>query len=128
MSATASFELDQFPKGYYLAWEVLTQCMYTVNVSLTVGSTTYFSASKTNASTSLQRIAFDCRNHDCNGTPVLTVTVNESKELKPSISSGAINTQRAVKVGYVYDICIEDSEDSDYNDVYVNIVGWLKKG
>lgn len=32
------------------------------------------------------------------------------------------------KVGYVYDFCIEDSEDDDFNDVYVNIVGWAKKG
>ena len=36
--------------------------------------------------------------------------------------------QRARKVGYVYDFCIEDWTDDDYNDVYVNIVGWAKKG
>lgn len=59
---------------------------------------------------------------------VLTITVNESSQLKQSITSGAITDQKARKVGYNYSFCIEDSNDDDYNDVYVNIVGWAKKG
>lgn len=68
------------------------------------------------------------RDHDCNGTPILTITVNEAKSLQQSITSGAVNDQRARKVGYVYNFCIEDSTDDDYNDVYVNIIGWAMKG
>lgn len=128
MAASLTFELEQFPKGYFLAWSVSTQCQNTVNVTLKVGDTVYFSANKGNRSTNLQMISQANRTHDCNGTPVLTITVNESKTLKQSITSGAINDQRARKVGYVYDFCIEDAGDDDYNDVYVNIVGWAKKG
>lgn len=128
MAASLTFELEQFPKGYFLAWSVSTQCQNTVNVTLKVGDTVYFSANKGNRSTNLQMISQANRTHDCNGTPVLTITVNEAKTLKQSITSGAINDQRARKVGYVYDFCIEDAGDDDYNDVYVNIVGWAKKG
>ncbi len=128
MAASLTFELEQFPKGYFLAWSVSTQCQNTVNVTLKVGDTVYFSANKGNRSTNLQMISQANRTYDCNGTPVLTITVNEAKTLKQSITSGAINDQRARKVGYVYDFCIEDAGDDDYNDVYVNIVGWAKKG
>ena len=128
MAASLTFELEQFPKGYFLAWSVSTQCANTVTVTLKVGNTVYFSGNKTNHSTGLQLINQSNRTHDCNGTPILTITVNESSQLKQSVTSGAINDQRARKVGYVYDFCIEDSTDDDYNDVYVNIVGWAKKG
>lgn len=128
MAASLTFELDQFPKGYFLAWNVSTQCWNSVDVTLKVGNTVYFSGSKDNRSTGLQMIAQGDRMHDCDGTPILTITVNEASTLKQSVTSGAINDQRARKVGYVYDFCIEDSTDDDYNDVYVNIVGWVKKG
>ena len=123
-----SFELEQFPKGYFLAWTVTTQCRYKVSVTLKVGNTVYFQAEKRDADTNLQILSQDSRIHDCEGTPVLTIKVNESTKLKQSLTSGAINDLRARKVGYDYDFCIEDSEDDDFNDVYVNIVGWAKKG
>ena len=128
MSASVSFELEQFPKGYFLAWNITTQCQNTVTVTLKVGKTVYFSSSKNDKDTALKLISQGSRNHDCDGTPVLTVTVNESTQLKQSFTSGAINDQRARKVGYVYDFCLEDWTDDDYNDVYINIVGWAKKG
>jgi hypothetical protein len=128
MAASLTFELEQFPTGYFLAWTVSTQCWNTVTVSLKVGNTVYFSQSKNGHSVGLQLIAQGNQTHNQNGTPILTITVNEATTLKQSITSGAINDQRARKVGYVYDLCIEDSTDDDYNDVYVNIVGWAKKG
>lgn len=128
MSKTVTYELEQFPKGYFLAWNVSTQCANTVNVSLKVGNTEYFSANKTDSNAKLQLIGQGSRVHDCDGTPVLTITINESSEIKSSFTSGAINDQRARKIGYVYDFCLEDGIDDDYNDVYINIVGWAKKG
>lgn len=128
MAASLTFELEQFPKGYFLSWTVSTQCWNSVTVSLKVGNVEYFCKSKNSHSTDLQVVAQGNRTHDQNSTPILTVTVNEATTLKQSITSGAINDQRARKVGYVYDFCIEDSTDNDYNDVYVNIVGWMKKG
>jgi len=95
---------------------------------LKVGNTEYLHASKTNRSTGLQVITQSSRDHDSSETPILTISVPESAQLKQSTTSGAINDLRARKVGYVYDFCIEDQDDEDYNDVYINIVGWAKKG
>lgn len=123
-----NFELEQFPKDYFLSWTVTTQCYYKVSVTLKVDDTVYFQAEKRDTDTNLHIISQGSRIHNCEGTPILTIKVNESTKLKQSLTSGAINDLRARKVGYVYDFCIEDSEDDDFNDVYVNIVGWAKKG
>lgn len=128
MSASLSFELEQFSRGYFLAWDITTQCQNTVKATLKADNKEYFNVSKTNHNTGLQLISQSSCDHNQNGTPVLTITVNEASQLKQSLTSGAITDQRARKVGYVYNICIEDQTDEDYNDVYVNIVGWAKKG
>ena len=126
--ASLTFELEQFSKGYFLAWNVTTQCWNKVEVTLKVGNTEYLHASKTNRSTGLQVITQSSRDHNSGETPILTINVPESAQLKQSTTSGAITDLRARKVGYVYDFCIEDQDDEDYNDVYINIVGWAKKG
>jgi hypothetical protein len=126
--ASLSFELGEFPQGYFLAWEVTTQCYNTASVTLQAGSTTYFKADKTNRNCPMQLIAQSSCDHTVSATPVLTVTVDESSQLKQSFTSGAITDQKARKVGYIYSFCIEDSTDDDYNDIYINIVGWARKG
>lgn len=46
MAASLTFELEQFPKGYFLAWSVSTQCANTVTVTLKVGNTVYSAGAK----------------------------------------------------------------------------------
>jgi hypothetical protein len=47
--------------------------------------------------------------------------------LDVSSSSNAILDKQSNTVGFVYDYCVEDWLDKDYNDYYINIVGWTKK-
>lgn len=50
-----------------------------------------------------------------------------TREIKQSLSSANISDTFARKVGCVYDICIEDSSN-DFNDIYLNIAAWSRKG
>ncbi len=128
MAKTATFTLEEMKPGYFLAWTVTTQCMYTYNITLTAGSTVIFNVNKSNTSTNFQLISQSSANYS-GGNLVLTITCNEAaQELKSSTPSGSITDPSARTVGYVYSICIEDAGDLDFNDVYVNIVGWKKKG
>lgn len=128
MAKTATFTLEEMKPGYFLAWTVTTQCMYTYNITLKAGKTELFNVNKSNQSSNFQLISQSCADYN-NGNLVLTITCNEAiQELKSSIPSGSITDPSAKTVGYVYSICIEDSGDLDYNDVYVNLVGWKKKG
>lgn len=126
--SSVSFQLQEFSKGYFLVWDVLTQTAGTPTITLKAGNTTYFTATKNNTSGTLQLIVQGSRDYVSDSTLILTISYPGSINIKQSFTSGAINDQRARKVGYVYDFCIEDGTDDDYNDVYVNIVGWAKKG
>jgi hypothetical protein len=127
--AQSTFELDQFVSGYFLVWNISTQCANTVNVKLTAGSKTYTDVSKTNSDWHFQLLEQKSAVFGNEGILRLTITSNQATSpLKQSITAGAINDAKARKVGYVYSICIEDQNDDDYNDVYVNIVAWAKQG
>ena len=126
---TITLSLDQFPRGYYLAWTVASQCYNTINVKIIAGERVYFNKNKTNHDTKLQIFAQDSAIYQGEPNLRLVITVNEAtKELQSSISSGAITNRTAKRVGYVYDFCIEDDIDEDFNDVYINIVGWERSG
>lgn len=128
MAKTATFSLEEMKPGYFLAWTITTQCVYTYNITLKAGDTVIFSVNKSNYSPTFQLISQSSQDYS-GGNLVLTITCNDAnQELRSSTPSGSITDTSAKTVGYVYSICVEDSSDADYNDLYVNIVGWKKKG
>lgn len=123
--ASVEFELDQYKKGNLIAWNISTQCWNSVRVRIYAGSKEYFQEYKPyERSGNLKVLGLDHGVIQTDDTVKIQVTVTESNSLKSNVVSGAISDKRARRVGYIYDICIEDGEDRDYNDVYINIVGW----
>lgn len=128
MSKSTTFEFGEFKPGYFVAWNITSQCMNTGNVKITCGGKTLVSADKSSRSTNLTLLSQGSATLST-GAVVVTVTINEATvELKNSKTGGAILDNAGRKVGYVYDVCIEDSTDDDYNDIYINLVGWERKG
>lgn len=127
--AKKEFNLTEIKKGYNISWYVCTQtASYPVAVELRDDSgKVYFNEPKKNGSTELQVLAQG--HEDCVGNNLkLIVDIPNSKEIKQSITANNVTDSVANKVGQVYAFCIEDWVDEDYNDVYINIVGWLKRG
>lgn len=127
MAKTLKYEFSEFEAGYFLAWTITSQCWNTGSVKISCGGKTLVEAKKTNNVQSLQLLAQGSGTIS-SGTVTVEVSVNTNKELKDSKTSGAILEPRGKKVGYVYDVCVEDGEDIDYNDYYINLVGWKSKG
>lgn len=128
MAKSTTFEFGEFKPGYFIAWNITSQCMNTGNVKITCGGSTLVSVDKSSKSTNLTMLAQGSATISA-ATVTVTVTINEAKiELKNSKTGGAILDNAGRKVGYVYDVCIEDSTDDDYNDIYINLVGWERKG
>lgn len=127
--AKKEFNLTEIKKGYNISWYVCTQtASYPVTVELRDDSgKVYFNEPKKNGSTELQVLAQG--HEDCVGNNLkLIADIPNSKEIKQSITANNVTDSVANKVGQVYAFCIEDWVDEDYNDVYINIVGWLKRG
>lgn len=59
---------------------------------------------------------------------VLTVSSTTAKgEILQSINSYNVTDNNAKTVGHGYNLCIEDGVDNDFNDIYIDIIGWKNK-
>lgn len=123
--ATAEFVLDQYQKGNLVAWNISTQCWNSVKVRIYAGTKEYFSEYKPfERSGQMHVIGLNHAVIDTDDELKVEISITESSDIQSSVVSGAIADRHARRVGYIYDICLEDGSDRDYNDVYINIVGW----
>lgn len=128
MAKSTTFQFGEFKAGYFLAWNITSQCMNTGRVHISCGGKTLVDASKSSKNTNMTMLAQGSATISAD-TVNVTVTINEAtRDLKNSKSGAAIMDHAGRKVGYVYDVCIEDGTDDDYNDIYINLVGWERKG
>ena len=126
--ASQKYILTEIKKGYNLSWYVCSQCYYAGTIKLYDDTgKVYFSCSKTSGSSSYQSLA---QGHDdfTGNELYLSVEIPQSTKIQQSITANSVTDAHAVKVGQVYGFCIEDSTDEDYNDFYIDVVGWAKKG
>jgi hypothetical protein len=126
---TKTYDMSEIKNGYFMCWEVCTQAWYQSTVKL-VDETgrEYFEYHKpyrqSGEFTLLGQGVADCTGNKLQ----LIVTSQVDDTIKQSINSYNITDSSAGTVGHGYNLCIEDSTDEDYNDIYVNLVGWIKKG
>lgn len=128
MSNTATYLITNFQKGDFMAWTVCSQCLSCGTITLKDDNTTYFTAVKQSPSTDLQLISQGSNTY--NGGPHLRIEVSlpSGYNVKQCILSSNIVDDVSNIVGYLYNYCIEDSTDNDYNDYYVNLAAWHHKG
>ena len=123
--AHTEFLLDQYKKGNLIAWSVSTQCWNSVRIKIYAGSKVYFEGTKPfERSGELRVIGLGNSVLETDDVLKVNIEVPESSALQSSIVSGAISDKAVRRIGYVYDICIEDGFDMDFNDICINVVGW----
>jgi hypothetical protein len=130
MAASTTLYLKNFKPNDFMAWHVVTQAGNTATIVLKDNNKVYCTAKKTNRSGDIQMIEEGSAFYGGAGDLRVEITVNEGaqKDLDVSPSSNAILDKQSNTVGFVYTYCVEDWLDKDYNDFYIHIVGWNKKG
>ena len=126
--AKRRFDLTEVKKGNNISWFIASQAYYTGCIKLSDESgKVYVDVSKRTTSTNYTVVGNG--NFDFKGTKLfLDIDIPQSSEIHQSISANSITDNLARKVGQIYTFCIEDSTDGDYNDFYINIAAWDKKG
>jgi len=121
-----TFNIDSFPTGYYMSWIVSTQAAFLVKAQLFDSQTVYFNNSKQSRDIAppLAQGASIVQGQNIK----LTIEEPQSNNLDSSINAYSITTHTGAIVGYGYNICIEDENDNDYNDVCISLVAWKSKG
>lgn len=115
-------------KGYNLCWYVCTQSWSKSVIRLYDNKgKEYFVVNKNLNDSSFH--VWSQGNADFTGDKLfLSIDIPDSKEIKHSLMDTNINDSKGEQIGHVNALCIEDYIDEDYNDIYVNVTGWSKKG
>lgn len=128
-TVTKRYDVSEIKKGYFICWSVCTQCWNACKVELKDECKTYFSYTK-GFERNGQLKMLGQGSADCAGSKLeLIVTCDtDTGEIRQSINSYNVTDGKAATIGHGYNLCIEDSTDEDYNDVYVDLIGWKNKG
>lgn len=124
--ASKTFYVPNFFKGYFMTWNMNTQAAFKITVKLEDSSKTYVNNS--DSSTNIDPPLAQGNSMIAGDNLKLTVSVPQSSELKASINSYNITRDDGMIVGYGFNLCLEDSNDNDYNDLYVSMACWKTKG
>lgn len=128
-TVTKYYDVSEIKRGYFVCWNVCSQAMYKSTIVLKDKKTgrEYFNIKKTNPSTTMQFLGQGYA--DVAGDELqLIVTSEVDTDLYQSINSYNVTDNNAKTVGHGYNFCFEDGSDNDFNDVYVNLIGWKNKG
>ena len=118
------------PKNAYISWFVTTQNALPTKVVLKDDNgKEYFFAKKQNyLNTSIDPPLALGATFFTGSKLTLTIDVDTKYELKGKPTLIDITDDNGNIVGKSFDLAVEDYTDNDYNDIYVNIVGWTHKG
>jgi hypothetical protein len=126
--ASISYPVSFVEKNDYMCWHVCSQCLNTGIVVLKDDSKTYFTATKTDPSINLQHIAQGGDFYTGGGNLRIEIAIPASSGITASISRDGITDGKGANIGALNTFCVEDAGDEDYNDIYINIAAWHKKG
>ncbi|ACF13137.1 conserved hypothetical protein [Chloroherpeton thalassium ATCC 35110] len=124
--AKKTFHIDSFQKGYFMSWFVTTQAAFLVKAKLYDSSKVYFEAQK--QSVNIEPPLSTGYGTIMGNSLCLDIDEPQSANLDSSINTYNITTDTGAIVGYGYNICIEDQNDRDYNDVSISLVAWKHRG
>ncbi len=126
--ATKRLNLTEVETGNNVGWYVASQAMFTGIIKLVDEKGTVLAKAEKHDRCQLYTVLGN-GNFDFYGKSLhVEIEINESSEIRQSIASNSITDSNANKVGQIYSFCIEDQGDEDYNDFYINISAWSRKG
>lgn len=126
--ASKTIFLPDVKNGDFLFWTVTSQCQFLGSIRILDDRQLYTRIPKNDPDVRMQVLEQSYKTYT--GGPNLRVEIDIPRaahvyvaEEKGQPIQGGGNT-----VGYCYNFCVEDYYDADYNDFYINVVAWNKKG
>jgi hypothetical protein len=124
--AKKTLKLSNLQRGEFMSFFATTQAAFSITLKLYDDQTTYFEA--TRSSTDINPPLADGNAFYVGNDLSLEITINSSNEIRQFINTFSLLTPKGDEIGHSYTVCGEDSIDEDFNDFYVNVMGWKAKG
>lgn len=129
MSNIDTSYLRQFEKNDFMLWSVCSQTIQTFKVIIQDDKKIYATISKNMSEHNLVKLSQESAFYEGGNNLRIEVQFDDKKvNIKKSQTAGTIMDTQSNTVGFSYTFCMEDGTDDDYNDVYITIIAWKKKG
>jgi len=128
MSKSLTVQVKSFPAGWFVVWNVTSQCYYTGRVEIKSGGRVLQTIEKNNHDMSFQSLG---DGHAINPSTdmEIVITFNEAtNEIDERHQPTLVLNKRGETVGIMMGMCVEDGGDQDYNDFYISMAAWEKEG
>lgn len=125
------YPVEDVQKGDYMVWSVCSQAERNALVVLRDDKTVYATIKKTSHSTELQDLTNGTKGCFYGGGGNLRFEVTIYDTSNPQYGNKSMNgviDGNAHIVGRTMSVCVEDGTDNDYNDLYITLASWKKKG
>lgn len=124
--STKTIPLELIPQGWYMSWFMGTQAGFKICATLSDSSTTYVD-NQCRQSTTFGTLAQGFA--QVRGTNLqLQVDISSSHKILVVNHPVVVPNVQGISVAQGYVLAFEDSDDQDFNDLYVTIMAWKSVG
>lgn len=127
-NGNATFHLEEIKKGMHICWNVSAQAGFDSTTIIGDDKMTYAKLTKEQTFPDSYQFLGQGQSTVEGNNFKIVVNSSAATNLKQVTQRYEIKTEQKRLVGYSYNICIEDFNDDDFNDVCINIVAWLDRG
>lgn len=123
----ATFHLEEIKEGMHICWNVSAQAGFDSTTIISDDSKVYAQLAKVQTSSDGYKFLGQGQSAVAGKNFKIVVNSSAATNLKQITQRYEIKTEQKRLIGYSYNICIEDWNDDDFNDVCINIVAWLDR-
>lgn len=123
------YKLQGIQKNDLLYWNCCSQTSRTGEIVIKDDQKVYATFSKTSPDASLQQLGTGSGAYQGGANLRVEIMIIDSGDPIDLVqTSGNITDRSGDLVGISFSLCYEDWSDKDYNDFYLNVMAWRKKG
>ncbi|MDX1996770.1 MAG: hypothetical protein SF066_03540 [Thermoanaerobaculia bacterium] len=124
--ATKTIQLPNIPKNSWMSWSIASQAAFNICVTLQDSSKVYVN-NQCRASTSFGYISQGYAQVAGTGMNMV-ISISSSDNIQTVLIPYSVPNPSGLNVGQGYNLLLEDSNDQDFNDLFVSIIAWQANG
>lgn len=115
-------------KGDFIAWSIMSQTWSGATITIKDDDRVIDTVHKDSSLHGFQMLKQGSTTAASENISVIIDVDGATKEPATIVNSSVIADDRGNRIGFLYNVCVEDAGDYDFNDYCINIIGWARQG